>query len=230
MTRASGLHHLALSTADMKAQIAFFSDVLGLELVALYWMHGAENTVHGFLRLNDRSSVAFVQNAAIAATGRRLGVSHAGHAGGTSAGGTMQHLALRVDSPDELLAMRDRIRARGVNVFGPIDHGMCQSIYLAGPEDLALEISTSDGPIDADAWIDPEVVAHLDIGAGELAAFRRPADFARPAQPVPQPEPDPARPHLRIPEKAYRRILAMDDATYTARMSQTEPPVKVERP
>ncbi|MEC9345623.1 MAG: VOC family protein [Pseudomonadota bacterium] len=230
MNRASGLHHLALSTADMKAQIAFFSDVLGMELVALYWMHGAEKTVHGFLRLNDRSSIAFVQNEAIAAAPRRLGVSHAGHAGGVSAGGTMQHLALRVDTPDELLAMRDRIRSRGVNVFGPIDHGMCQSIYLAGPEDLALEISTSAGPIDAAAWIDPEVVAYLGIdAAAELPAYRQPADYVRPAEAVPQPDPDPAKPHLRIPEKAYRRILAMDDAAYTARMSETEPPVPAAR-
>ena len=29
MTRANGLHHLAISTGNMKAQIEFFSDVLG---------------------------------------------------------------------------------------------------------------------------------------------------------------------------------------------------------
>ena len=32
MGLASGVHHLAISTADMKAQLNFFTDVLGAEL------------------------------------------------------------------------------------------------------------------------------------------------------------------------------------------------------
>ena len=35
-TKPNGLHHLAIATADIKAQIEFFSDVLGMELVALW--------------------------------------------------------------------------------------------------------------------------------------------------------------------------------------------------
>src|SRR5205814_615280 len=55
MTRPNGIHHFAICTADIKAQIAYFTDVLGMELVALYWMHGVEGAWHGFLRLNDQS-------------------------------------------------------------------------------------------------------------------------------------------------------------------------------
>ena len=62
MNKVEGLHHIAICTADMKAQIEYFTDVLGMELVALYWMHGVANTWHGFLRLNDESSIAFVCN------------------------------------------------------------------------------------------------------------------------------------------------------------------------
>ena len=61
MTRPNGIHHLAISTGDIKSQIEYFTDVLGCELVALYWMHGVEGFWHGFLRLNDSSSIAFVQ-------------------------------------------------------------------------------------------------------------------------------------------------------------------------
>ncbi len=43
--RVQGLHHLAISTADIKSQIDFFTDKLGMELVALYWMHGAKRHV-----------------------------------------------------------------------------------------------------------------------------------------------------------------------------------------
>ena len=66
MNKVEGLHHLAISTANMKEQIEFFSDKLGMELVALYWMHGVKDTWHGFLRLNDESSIAFVCNPRLA--------------------------------------------------------------------------------------------------------------------------------------------------------------------
>ena len=62
MNKVEGLHHLAICTADMKAQIEYFTEKLGMELQALYWMHGVENTFHAFLRLNDESSIAFVHN------------------------------------------------------------------------------------------------------------------------------------------------------------------------
>lgn len=44
---------------------------------------------------------------------------------GSSAAGTLQHLAFNVDSLEDLVGMRDRIRSHGINVIGPIDHGMC---------------------------------------------------------------------------------------------------------
>ena len=44
---------------------------------------------------------------------------------------------------------------------------------------------------------------------------------------VAQPPIDPARPHMHYPAEAYRRMLAMPDAEFTATRSQTQPPVKV---
>ena len=78
MNKIDGLHHLAICTADMKAQIAFFTDKLGMELVALYWMHGVENTWHGFLRLNDESAIAFVSNPDMKTIPATIGQTHAG--------------------------------------------------------------------------------------------------------------------------------------------------------
>ena len=225
MARANGLHHLAISTGNMKAQIEFFSDVLGMELVALYWMHGVEGTWHGFLRLNDTASVAFVQNDKIKATKSNLGVSHAGSPALPSAPGTMQHLAFNVDSDEELLNMRDRIRSRGLNVIGPLDHGMCKSIYFAGPENLSLEIATSSGEIDAHAWIDPEVVALAGINAAELRSFTVPALDKGDGGAVPQPPYDPAKPHQRFPDAEYRQLIALPDSVVKQMLSETEPPV-----
>ena len=227
MNRANGVHHLAIATADIKKQIAFFSQILGMELVALYWMHGVEGALHGFLRMNDRSAVAFVQTPDIAEIDREIGKTHAGNPGLPCAGGTLQHLALRVDDEAELLALRDRVRSLGVNIFGPIDHGFCKSIYFAGPEDLSLEISTSADAIDAGAWIDPEVVTLCDISADELALYKAPKSFVAPSDPIQQPPIDQAQPHMYYPEKFYQNLVQMSDTDYEARFSETAPPVAV---
>ena len=227
MTRANGLHHLAISTGNMKAQIEFFSDVLGMELVALYWMHGVEGTWHGFMRLNDTASVAFVQNDKIKATKAVFGVSHAGNPGLPTAPGAMQHVAFNVNTDDDLLNMRDRIRSRGINVIGPLDHGMCKSIYFAGPEGLCLEIATSAAAIDARAWIDPEVQALADINNDELIRFKSPAAYKGEGGKVKQPLYDPTKPHQVYPPTAYQHLLAMSDEDVLKRLSVPEPPVRI---
>ncbi|MEZ5729118.1 MAG: VOC family protein [Burkholderiaceae bacterium] len=227
MIKANGLHHLAIATGDIKRQIEFFTDVLGTELVALYWMHGLEGAWHGFVKLSDNASIAFVQTKGTPAIEPVFGVSHAGNPGADCAPGTMQHLALNVDTETDLLTMRDRIRSRGIPVFGPIDHGFCQSIYFAGPENLALEISTSTAPIDPRAWIDPEVVELAGISAEELARFKAPAAFTGQGGKQPQPAYDPDKPHLRHPEAKYRRMLATHDDEYSRARNYPDPPVKV---
>ena len=135
MGLANGVHHLAICTKDIKKQIEYFTDVVGMELVALYWMHGVDNTFHGFLKLSDSSSIAFVQHPDVAKIQPIKGVSHAGHTAQNVAPGAMQHLALNVDTYDDLLAIRDRVRAHGHWIMGPLDHGFCKSIYLAAPEE-----------------------------------------------------------------------------------------------
>ncbi|MBI4935930.1 MAG: VOC family protein [Actinobacteria bacterium] len=225
MTQPNGVHHLAITTADIKTQIDYFNDVLGCELVALYWMHGVQGAWHGFMKLNDASYVAFVQMDAIKDIEPIPGVTHAGNGGGTSAAGTMQHVAFNVDTYDDLLAMRDRIRSRGINVMGPIHHGMCDSIYFAGLEGLTLEVATSTEAIDGNHWIDPEVVGLANIDAAELARFRAPAPFERPAEAVPNPPIDPTKPHMVYQPAVYQAIMSMPDDELADRFSVTTPPV-----
>jgi len=231
MAKPNGIHHFAVCTADIKSQIAFFTDVLGMELVALYWMHGVQGAWHGFLKLDDQSSIAFVQTQEVATIPIEIGRTHAGNPGGSCAAGGLQHIAFNVDTLAELLTMRDRIRSRGVHVFGHIDHGFCKSIYFAGLENLTLEVSTSEGrAIDPEAWIDPEVVARVGISAEELARYQAPAPYARPDQAVAQPVLDSDGPRLAFPPPVYAVMVATSDADTFARASEPEPPVKVRMP
>jgi len=225
MSRVTHVHHLAASTADMAGVIEFCTQVLGMELVGLFDMHGVPGGSHCFLRLDDRSAMSFVFLPAMADIAEQVGVTHAGHGGDTSAPGTMQHLAFGVDSVDDLLAMRDRVRLHGYQVDGPIDHGFCQSIYFRGPESMVLEVSTWIDTIDGDHWIDPAVAERCGIDADDLDRLRHPVDPEPPITPVPQPEADPTKPHLRYPPAVLEALAAMSDDELTAAMSFSEPPV-----
>lgn len=221
----NGIHHIAVMAADIKAYIAFFSDVLGFPLVALFDMHGVPGGLHAFLRMSDQGYFSIVQLPGVGEIPRQLGVTHAGSGAGPSAAGTMQHLAFRTADESELTAMRDRIRSRGVNVLGPIDHGMCKSIYFAGPDGLTLEVACSCAPLDPERWIDPAVLEKAGISAEEAQAMRAPTAYDGPAN-VPQPAYDPTKPHMAYPEPMYRAMLAMSDEAVAAAASYTQPPVQ----
>jgi catechol 2,3-dioxygenase-like lactoylglutathione lyase family enzyme len=218
-----GVNHLALSTRDMKAQLEFWCDVLGCPLRALYWMHGVDGCYHGFVELSPTCYVAFVQHPDNPDT-IEIGFTHAGNPGGAVAAGTMQHLALHVDDLDQLLAMRDRIRSRGVHVMGPIDHGFIQSMYFAGPEGLTLEVCCGHD-IDEKAWIDPEVVGLCGIDHDELARMISPASLTVRVTPVPQPPLDSSGPRMHYPPAAYAGLMSMSDADIWNNLSETTPPI-----
>jgi catechol 2,3-dioxygenase-like lactoylglutathione lyase family enzyme len=221
----NGIHHLAICTKDIKAQIKFYTEVVGMELEALYWMHGVENIFHGFLKLSDSSSIALVQNPQIAEIKPQMGVSHPSWTAANVAPGAMQHVALNVDTEADLLAMRDRVRSHGYWVMGPLDHGFCKSIYLAAPEGIMLEFSTSEGnAIDAEAWIDPEVVKLAGISPEELEHFKHPDKFASQGGKVAQPKPDSSKPMMVFP-RGDDRIYKMSDEEITRTMSMPTPPV-----
>ena len=225
----NGIHHLAICTKDIKKQIEFFTQVCGMELVALYWMHGVKNTFHGFVKLGDSSSIAFVQGPEVGEIQPIKGVSHAAWTGSPVAAGVMQHLALNVDTEADLLAIRDRVRSHGYWVMGPIDHGFCKSIYLAAPEGIMLEFSTSEGkPIDAEAWIDPEVVRLAGIRAEDLQGYKTPPTFESQGGSVPQPAPEQSKLLMEFPPDK-QGVLRMSDEEILAKLSETTPPVQPRR-
>ncbi|MFA5121343.1 VOC family protein [Zavarzinia sp.] len=225
MARLNGIHHIAVMAGNIKQHIEFFADVLGCRLEAIFPMHGVPGAFHAFLHLNDQCHFSLVEIPGTREIPIELGRSHAGNGARASAPGTMQHLAFRVADETALLAFRDRIRRRGIPVFGPIDHGLCRSIYFAGPDQLSLEIATSAAPIDPRAWIDPVTLAAAGITPEEAARYAAPADEAGSGGSVPQPAYDPAKPHQAFPKAMYQQMLAMSDEAIAAAGSHPEPPV-----
>jgi catechol 2,3-dioxygenase-like lactoylglutathione lyase family enzyme len=225
MIKPNGIHHIAIMTADIKGQIAYFTDVLGCKLSAIFDMHGVPGAFHAFLHLNDHSYFSFVQMDDIADIPATIGITHAGTGAGKAAAGVMQHLAFNVDNHADLLAMRDRIRTKGINVMGPIDHGVCQSIYFAGPEGLTLEVASSDVEMDQNLWIDPKVLERVGISAEEAERFKSPDTYSGEGGTVAQPPMDPAKPHQAYSPEVYSALMTMPDEVLGKMISYTTPPI-----
>ncbi|MGH9093296.1 MAG: VOC family protein, partial [Acidimicrobiales bacterium] len=53
-----------------------------------------------------------------------------------------RHLAMSVDSEEELLSAMRRLKEHGVEVLGPVDHeGVWSSIYFFDPNGVRLELT-----------------------------------------------------------------------------------------
>ncbi len=202
----NGVHHLAIATRDIEGA----GRVLHAGL-----RHGA---VSALLDARGREHGACVPPAR--ATTRRwrswsrrrcstiapeLGVSHPGFTAGNVAGGAMQHVAFNVDTEADLLAMRDRLRTSRPFVSVRSITACASRSTRRRPRVLMIEFSTSAAPIDADEWIDPEVVAYCGIdalGAGALPA----SAVVRVERRLTVPQPDPhAKPNFVFPEEWKER-------------------------
>lgn len=227
MIKVNGIHHIAIMAGDIKKHIAFFSDVLGCKLSALFDMHGVPGGLHAFMHMNDSSYFSIVQLPDVDDIPIDIGVTHAGTGAGPSAPGTMQHLAFNVDSEEDLLAIRDRIRKKGVNVIGPLDHGMCKSIYFAGPDQMTLEVASGGEELNQEAWIDPSVVEKAGINLEELAQYKSPDAYAGEGGSVKQPDYDPEKPHQAYPKEMYEAMLKVPDDVISRPNEFSKPPVDV---
>ena len=191
----NGLHHLAINTNNIEAQIEFFTQACGMELVSFYWMHGVKDAYHIFMRLNDNASVALVRSPAD--DGIDPLPEHSGPLGARMMG-AMQHVSFNVPTLDDLYTMRDRIRSHGFQTFGPVDHGFCWSVYVPGApeENMMIEFSCNDEPIDPKKWIDPTTLEHAGISAEQIKRYQNPPEFVSQQGAVEQPALDRKKQHL----------------------------------
>jgi len=137
-----GLHHFAWRCRNAEQTRCFYEDLLGLPLVHVIRADHVPSTgeycpyVHIFFRLGDGSYIAFFD----------LGDDTAAEPSPNTPA-WVNHLALRVDSIDALQQARARLLAAGVEVIGPTDHHIIQSIYFFDPNGIRLELTvpTVDG-------------------------------------------------------------------------------------
>ena len=130
------LHHVAYRCRDARETADFYTRVLGLEYAMALAQDRVPSTgephpyMHVFFRMDDGAYVAFFELPDSPEMGRDPNTP-----------AWVQHLALRVADEETLLRSKARIESHGVEVLGPVDHGMCKSIYFFDPSGHRLELA-----------------------------------------------------------------------------------------
>ncbi len=134
------IHHVAYRCNDTAETVAFYRDLLGMD----FQLAIAENRVpstgepdpymHVFLDAGMGNVLAFFELPNSPPMGRDPNTPE-----------WVQHIAFEVESPKELAAIRKRLEAAGVEVLGPVDHGIFDSIYFFDPNGHRLELAVNKG-------------------------------------------------------------------------------------
>ena len=132
----NGLHHFAYRCKDAEETRHFYEDILGLPLYHIIQSDHVPSTgeycpyTHIFFRMTDGSCIAFFD----------LGDDIAAEKSPNTPE-WVNHIALRVDSLEELARLKARLEAHGVEVLGVTDHRIFQSIYFFDPNGIRLELT-----------------------------------------------------------------------------------------
>lgn len=139
--KLNGLHHIAYKCCDPEQTRAFYEDILGLPMVLTLELSRTPSTgepeahyFHFFFEMADGSCIAFFDLADDDMPQSAPNVPS-----------WTNHLAMRVDSYDELKKYQARLQAAGVDAQTEIDHDFCRSLYFNDPNGVRLEI-TADNP------------------------------------------------------------------------------------
>lgn len=130
-----GLHHMALRCRNAEETRHFYEDALGLPLCFVVYHDRVPSTgdlhpyCHLFFELADGGCIAFFDL-----------FDGKAQAPDPATPSWLVHFAFQVDSAEALAAMKQRLLDAGVEVLGPIDHKIFDSIYFFDPNGYRLEL------------------------------------------------------------------------------------------
>ena len=166
------LHHWAIRCRDAEETRHFYEDILGLPLAHVIKLDNVPSTgefcpyVHIFFQMKDGSYMAFFD----------LGDDQAPDPSPNTPA-WVNHIALHMDSVEEVEQAKARLEANGVDVLGVTDHKFIQSIYFFDPNGYRLELTHEMAAEHADYIAEKKSIARseLDEWSEEKAARKMPA-------------------------------------------------------
>lgn len=143
------VHHVAYRCRDARQTVEWYERHLGMRFVLAIAEDQVPSTkapdpyMHVFLDAGGGNILAFFELPTQPEMGRDANTP-----------AWVQHLALKVDSHEELLSSKARLEAAGIEVIGPTDHTLFKSIYFFDPNGHRLELAWDCGT--------PEMYRRLD--------------------------------------------------------------------
>jgi glyoxylase I family protein len=168
--KIKGLHHFAYRCRDAEETRQFYEDVLGLPLAHVIKLDHVPSTgeycpyVHVFFQMGDGSYVAFFD----------LG-DNVKAAPSPNTPAWVNHLALELETEDELRAAKKRLEDAGIEVLGVTDHEIIHSIYFFDPNGIRLELTVKAIEEEEMKRLGGHAREQLDRWTKEKATFRRSA-------------------------------------------------------
>ncbi|NOX69752.1 MAG: VOC family protein [Gammaproteobacteria bacterium] len=129
------IHHVAYRCNDAKETVEFYERVLNMEFQIAFAENRVPSTkepdpyMHVFLDAGMGNVLAFFELPTQPPMDRDQNTPE-----------WVQHLAFEVENYDALLAAKKHIEGEGVDVLGPTNHGIFQSIYFFDPNGHRLEL------------------------------------------------------------------------------------------
>ncbi len=134
------IHHVAYRCNDARETVDFYQRVLGMEFQIAFAEDRVPSTkepdpyMHVFLDAGMGNVLAFFELPTRQPMDRDRNTPE-----------WVQHLAFEVENYDALLAAKKQVEAEGIDVVGPTDHGIFQSLYFFDPNGHRLELVANTG-------------------------------------------------------------------------------------
>ena len=132
------IHHVAYRCKNAKETVQWYQKYLDMDFILAIAEDEVPSTkepdpyMHIFLDAGNGNVLAFFELPTKPEMGRDENTP-----------AWTQHLALTVDSMDALLQAKARLQAGGIDVIGPVNHTLFQSIYFFDPSGHRLELAVN---------------------------------------------------------------------------------------
>jgi len=143
MIQIKRFHHVAYRCINAKQTVDWYKKHLNMELTVAIAENEVPSTkapdpyMHIFLDAGMGNVLAFFEIPNSPDMGRDENTPK-----------WVQHIALEVEDINALVAARDDLAAKGLDVLGPVNHGVFKSIYFFDPNGHRLELAANTGTVE----------------------------------------------------------------------------------
>lgn len=137
------IHHVAYRCHDAAETVAFYQQALNMDFVLAIAEDKVPSTgqpdpyMHVFLDAGMGNILAFFELPNAPAMGRDVNTPQ-----------WVQHIAFELESREALEQARQHLQEMGLDVLGPTDHGIFESLYFFDPNGHRIELAVNTGSVE----------------------------------------------------------------------------------